>query len=128
MAMGIALRPHVVCSNPRCLFDGWPTCPPVGPPPSPSSWPDTLRVTPPPLCLTTSHLLFTLPLCPVPPPFPCRSPAIPLQLAGYFVAFLGACWYNYQKLAAAKADALPRALKEGGPLLPLSKGRAAEGA
>jgi hypothetical protein len=28
-----------------------------------------------------------------------------LNLFGYFIAFLAVCWYNYQKLQAAKAAA-----------------------
>jgi len=34
------------------------------------------------------------------------SPVTVLNLAGYSVAFLGVCWYNYQKLNAAKAKAV----------------------
>jgi hypothetical protein len=30
-----------------------------------------------------------------------------LNLFGYFIAFLAVCWYNYQKLQAAKAAAPP---------------------
>jgi hypothetical protein len=31
------------------------------------------------------------------------APVTFLNLAGYTVAFLGVCWYNYTKLSAAKA-------------------------
>lgn len=42
---------------------------------------------------------------PAPPlPLHCRSPVAALQLAGYGVAFLGVCWYNYQKLQGIKAN------------------------
>ncbi len=33
------------------------------------------------------------------------APVTFLNLAGYTVAFLGVCWYNYVKLSAAKAKA-----------------------
>ena len=35
-------------------------------------------------------------------PSPRRSPVGQLQLMGYGVAFLGVCWYNYQKLQGAR--------------------------
>lgn len=34
-----------------------------------------------------------------------HSPVEPLQLGGYAVAFLGVCWYNYQKLQGMKQTA-----------------------
>ena len=36
---------------------------------------------------------------------PRRSPITSVQLGGYAVAFLGVCWYNYQKIQQMKAAA-----------------------
>lgn len=41
-----------------------------------------------------------------------KSPVAQIQLAGYFLAFLGVCWYNYQKIQAAKAT-LPSTQSSG---------------
>jgi hypothetical protein len=38
----------------------------------------------------------------------CRSPITSLQLGGYAVAFLGVCWYNYQKIQQMKAAHMQR--------------------
>lgn len=32
-----------------------------------------------------------------------KAPVANSQLVGYFVAFLGVCWYNYQKMQALSA-------------------------
>jgi hypothetical protein len=58
--------------------------------------------------------------CPI--PHPRRSPVTSLQLGGYAVAFLGVCWYNYQKIQAAKGPARPDSRAgESKPLLSESK-------
>lgn len=54
-----------------------------------------------------------------PPPFTSppphhhrRSPVTQVNLAGYLIAFLAVCWYNYQKLQKVKAKVLEDAKQE----------------
>ena len=52
----------------------------------------------------------------------CRSPVSQLQLGGYGLAFVGVCWYNYQKLQGMKAAASVAPPKEQEPLMANIKG------